>query len=69
MTKIVSVFAITVLIATLGTGMAFAQSSGNFSATGSGLSCVIGTGGVLSGASLLRQRYSARTSRRRMQTA
>ena len=49
MTKIVLVFAIVVLIVTLGTGMAFAQSSGNFSAAGSGLTCVIGSNGDLSG--------------------
>jgi len=49
MTKIALVFAIAVLIATLGTGTAFAQSSGNFSATGTPASCLIGTGGALSG--------------------
>jgi len=34
-------------------GLAFAQSSGNFSATGTGASCVIGDGGVLSGGTVL----------------
>jgi hypothetical protein len=35
------------------TGMAFAQSSGNFSATNTGGSCVIGAGGALSGCTVL----------------
>src|SRR5437667_1464652 len=46
MKKLLSVFAVTGLFAV---GLAFAQSSGNFSASGTGASCVIGAGGALSG--------------------
>jgi hypothetical protein len=51
MKKLVCTFAIAIpmLIAPV----AFAQSSGNFSATGTGASCVIGAGGVLSGGTTL----------------
>src|SRR5947207_1007448 len=45
MKKLTSVFA----VATLGSGLVFAQSSGNFSATGTSASCMIGAGGILSG--------------------
>jgi len=40
-------------VAVLASGLAFAQSSGNFSATGTSASCVIGDGGVLSGGTVL----------------
>ena len=40
-------------VAVLASGLAFAQSSGNFSATGTGASCVIGDGGALSGGTTL----------------
>jgi hypothetical protein len=40
-------------VAVLASGLAFAQSSGNFSATGTGASCEIGGGGVLSGGTAL----------------
>ena len=43
-------FAATMLF---GSGLVLAQSSGNFSATGTGASCVIGAGGVLSGGTVL----------------
>src|SRR5258708_1066427 len=49
MKKLTAVFA----VATIGSGLALAQSSGNFSATGTGASCVIGAGGVLSGGTTL----------------
>ncbi|HEX7797735.1 MAG TPA: hypothetical protein VF456_25410, partial [Vicinamibacterales bacterium] len=42
-----------ILSLTIATGTAHAQSSGNFSATGTGASCVIGTGGALSGGTVL----------------
>jgi len=45
MKKLTTVFA----VATLGSGLVFAQSSGNFSATATGASCVIGSNGSLSG--------------------
>src|SRR5438046_10220975 len=45
MKKLTAVFA----VATLGSGLVFAQSSGNFSATATGASCAIGAGGTLSG--------------------
>src|SRR5207248_9725259 len=50
MKKLASALAATLL---LGSGLVFAQSSGNFSATGTGASCVIGSGGVLSGGTTL----------------
>jgi len=40
-------------VAVLASGLALAQSSGNFSATGTGASCTIGDGGVLSGGTAL----------------
>lgn len=40
-------------IAVFASGLAFAQSSGNFSATGTGASCVIGAGGAFSGGTKL----------------
>src|SRR5205807_625414 len=49
MKKLLSVFAVTVI----GSALVFAQSSGNFSATGTGASCLIGSGGVLSGGTAL----------------
>src|SRR2546422_9978249 len=49
MKKLTAVFA----VATIGSGLVFAQSSGNFSAAGTGASCVIGAGGVLSGGTTL----------------
>ena len=49
MKKLTAVFA----VATIGSGLALAQSSGNFSATGTGASCVIGAGGTLSGGTTL----------------
>jgi hypothetical protein len=49
MKTLLSLFAVTVI----GSGLAFAQSSGNFSASGTGASCVIGSGGVLSGGTAL----------------
>ncbi len=49
MKKFTAVFA----VATLGSGLVFAQSSGNFSATGTGASCVIGALGALSGSTAL----------------
>jgi hypothetical protein len=45
MKKLASVFAVTAVFAVFGSVLAFAQSSGNFSATGTGASCVIGAGG------------------------
>ena|SRR5437868_6949173 len=42
MKKLASSLAVTLLF---GSGLVFAQSSGNFSATGTGASCVIGAGG------------------------
>lgn len=42
-----------ILTAVLGSGLVFAQSSGNFSASGTSASCVIGDGGVLSGGTSL----------------
>ncbi len=53
MKKLVSVLAATVMFAGFGSVLAFAQSSGNFSATGTSASCTIGTGGVLSGGTVL----------------
>src|SRR5260370_29890728 len=47
--KCLSVLAAAGLIAVFGSGLALAQSSGNFSATGSSAACEIGGGGVLSG--------------------
>src|SRR5258708_39692611 len=49
MKKLTAVFA----VATIGSGLALAKSSGNFSATGTGASCVIGAGGTLSGGTTL----------------
>jgi hypothetical protein len=49
MKRIASIIAVAALMATFGTAQAFAQSSGNFSATGTGASCKIGDGGTLSG--------------------
>src|SRR6266436_5596582 len=49
MKKLTAVFA----VATIGSGLALAQSSGNFSATGTGASCVIGALGALSGGTAL----------------
>ena len=46
MKKLLSVFTVTGLFAV---GLAFAQSSGNFSATATGASCAIGAGGTPSG--------------------
>ena len=40
---------IAVLIATLNSGLAFAQSSGSFNAAGTSASCAIGTGGTFNG--------------------
>src|SRR2546426_12196473 len=50
MKKLLSVFTVTGLFSV---GLAFAQSSGNFSATGTGASCVIGALGALSGGTTL----------------
>jgi hypothetical protein len=47
--KLVTIVVIAVAAVLFGSAPAFAQSSGNFSATGTGASCVIGNGGVLSG--------------------
>jgi len=44
MKQLITLFAVLALA-----GVSFGQSSGNFSATGSGLSCVIGAGGAFSG--------------------
>jgi hypothetical protein len=48
-----STVGLAILSLTIATGTARAQASGNFSATGTGASCVIGAGGVLSGGTLL----------------
>jgi hypothetical protein len=53
MKKLVSVLAATAVFGGFGSELAFAQSSGNFSATGTSASCTIGTGGVLSGGTVL----------------
>src|SRR5262249_41180325 len=50
MRKFASRFAVAVLAVVSVSGLAFAQSSGNFSAAGTPASCNIGTGGTLSGA-------------------
>ncbi len=49
MKKSASVLAIAVLIATLESGLALAQSSGSFNAAGTSASCAIGTGGTFNG--------------------
>src|SRR5438046_8922491 len=49
MRTLASVFAVAALVTVLGSGLALAQSSGNFSATGTPASCAIGTGGSFSG--------------------
>src|SRR5437016_12626343 len=49
MRTLASVFAVAALVTVLGSRIALAQSSGNFSATGTPASCAIGTGGSLSG--------------------
>lgn len=49
MKKSVVILGIAVLIAVFASGFAFAQSSGNFSATATAASCAIGTGGAFSG--------------------
>ena len=48
-----SIIGLALLTLTVSPRLAHAQSSGNFSATGTGASCVIGTGGVLSGGTVL----------------
>jgi hypothetical protein len=48
MKKLIS-FSTAALIATFGSGLALAQSSGNFSATATAASCAIGAGGTFSG--------------------
>jgi len=48
MNKLVS-FSTAALIATFGSGLALAQSSGNFSATATAASCAIGAGGTFTG--------------------
>lgn len=53
MKKLLSIVAVTAMLAGFGSELAFAQSSGNFSATGTSASCTIGTGGVLSGGTVL----------------
>jgi len=47
--KLATVLAIAVLFATLGSELAFAQSSGSFNAAGTSASCAIGTGGTFNG--------------------
>jgi hypothetical protein len=47
--KKIAVFAIAVLIVTLESGLAFAQSSGSFNAAGTSAACAIGTGGTFNG--------------------
>jgi hypothetical protein len=47
--KLASFIAVAALLATFGATQAFAQSSGNFSATGTGASCAIGVGGAFNG--------------------
>ena len=49
MRTLASVFAVAALVTVLGSGLALAQSSGNFSATGTPASCAIGTGGNFNG--------------------
>jgi len=49
MRTLASVFAVAALATVLGSRLALAQSSGNFSATGTPASCAIGTGGNFSG--------------------
>ena len=49
MKRIASLIAVVALMTIFGAAQAFAQSSGNFSATGTGASCKIGDGGTLSG--------------------
>jgi hypothetical protein len=53
MKSVISVLAATAMFAGFGPVLAFAQSSGNFSATGTSASCKIGTGGALSGGTTL----------------
>ena len=49
MKKLATVLAIAVLFATLGSELAFAQSSGSFNAAGTSASCAIGTAGTFNG--------------------
>ena len=53
MKKLISVLAVTAMFGGFGSELAVAQSSGNFSATGTSASCTIGAGGVLSGGTVL----------------
>ena len=49
MKRLATFIAAAALVATFGTAHAFAQSSGNFSATGTGAACAIGVGGAFNG--------------------
>src|SRR5262245_60124955 len=55
MKKLTSALAGIAMFAAFGPVVAFAQSSGNFSATGTSASCQIGSGGDLSGGTVLTQ--------------